>query len=66
MCINVLYVVGMTYTMLRVDKKTARELRKVCGDLQGRDGFYTTYNNAIIELIHFWREHKGIEKSLLT
>lgn len=50
------------YTPIRIEKKTARELRKVCGELQSRDGFYTTYDNAIQELIRIWHEYKHLEK----
>lgn len=46
--------------MLRVSKKTARELRKVCGELQARDGYHTSYDNAIQELIHSWNEHRDL------
>ena len=47
---------------IRIDRKIAKELRMVCGELQSRDGFYTSYSNAIEELMRFWHEHKHIEK----
>lgn len=47
---------------IKITAETGKELRKVCGALQARDGFYTTYDNAIQELIRFWHEHKHIEE----
>ena len=47
---------------MKISSETGNDLRKVCGELQARDGFYTTYDNAIIELIRFWHEWKHMEK----
>lgn len=47
---------------LKIQAKTARDLRKVCGELQAKDGFHTSYDNALQELIRFWREHKHVEE----
>lgn len=50
------------YMVIRIERKIAKDLRKVCGELQSRDGFYTTYGNAIQELIRVWHEYKHLEE----
>ena len=61
-CIKRIYSEMVDTTMIRIRKKTARSLRKVCGKLQGEDGFHTSYDSAIEELIRFWDEYKHLEE----
>ncbi len=51
------------YTMVRVEKRTLKELIRIGGEFTARDSYHTTHNNAILELIRFWDEHKHIEQS---
>ena len=53
------------YTPVRLRKKTARELRMVCGKLQGSDGFHTSYDSAAQELIRFWNEYSHLENEII-
>ena len=43
---------------IQVYVATKRELTKVIGELQMKDGKKRSYDEAITELIQFWREHK--------
>ena len=50
---------------LKISAKTGNDLRMVCGKLQGRDGFYTTYDGGIAELIRFWNEYNHLEQEII-
>ena len=44
-------------TSIQIYKPTKRELTKVIGELQIKNGKKRSYDEAILELLKFWREH---------
>ncbi|MBI4127991.1 MAG: hypothetical protein HY459_02875 [Parcubacteria group bacterium] len=50
--------------MVRIGKTTHRELMKVEGQLTARDGYHTTHDLAIQEMVKFWNKYNGVNKSL--
>lgn len=49
---------------IRIGRKTARDLRRICGKLQGEDGFHTSYDNGLQEVMRFWNEYHHLEKEI--
>ena len=45
-------------TTIQLYESAKKELTKVCGELQAQDGKQRSYEDAILELIGFWRSHK--------
>lgn len=45
-------------TSIQIYESTRKELTKVIGELQSKNGKKRSYDEAIGELIKFWREHQ--------
>lgn len=43
---------------LKIKEETHRELTKIVGELQARNGKIKSFDDAIIELIRSWKEKK--------